>query len=206
VRPPGSRRWTALGLVGSGAALLAVGGLVQVLQPPAVPPDAGSVPSASLTSTGTTAQIRAAAAPVAPTLVTLPGVTAHVVRAAVTGGALDIPEDVDEVGWWTGGAGVTSRSGTIVLAGHVDSARQGLGAFASLRHVPVGAQVRISARGGSRSFVVTGRRSYAKSTGLPASLYAQDVGLRLVLITCTGLFDPVKRSYEDNLVLYAAPA
>ena len=196
-----------MGLVGSGAALLAVGGLVQALQPPAVPPDAGSVPSTSLTSTGTAAQIRTRApSPVAPTLVTLPGVTARVVRAAVTGGALDIPEDVDEVGWWTGGAGVTSRSGTIVLAGHVDSARQGLGAFATLRHVPVGTHVRVSAGGASRSFVVTGRRSYAKSQGLPASLYAQDVALRLVLITCTGAFDPVKRSYDDNLVLYAAPA
>jgi len=186
-----------------------VGGLVQVLQPPAVPPDAGSVPSASLTSTGKTAQIRTPApgvAPVAPTQVTLPGVTARVVRAAVTRGALDVPEDVDEVGWWTGGAGVASRSGTIVLAGHVDSARQGLGAFATLRNVPVGTHVRISGGGRSRSFVVTGRRSYAKSTGLPSSVYAQDVGLRLVLITCTGAFDPVKRGYEDNLVLYAAPA
>jgi Sortase domain len=190
-----------------------VGGLVQALQPPAVPPDAGSVPSTSLTSTGTTAQIRIpAAAPrtasaVPPTLVTLPGVTAHVVRAAVTLGALAIPDDVDQVGWWTGGAGVTSPSGTIVLAGHVDSARQGLGAFSTLRSVPVGTRVRLTSGGGlSRSFVVTGRRSYAKSTGLPSSLYDQDIGLRLVLITCTGAFDPVKRSYEDNLVVYAAPA
>jgi hypothetical protein len=184
-----------------------VGGLVQVLQPPAVPPDAGSVPSAALRSTGTTAEIRTrAAAPVAPTLVKLPGVSARVVRAAVTRGALDVPEDVDEVGWWTGGAGVTSRSGTIVLAGHVDSARQGLGAFAVLRKVPVGTHVRLSGGGSSRSFVVTGRRSYAKSTGLPSSLYTQDVGLRLVLVTCTGAFDPVKRSYADNLVVYAAPA
>jgi hypothetical protein len=198
-----------VGLVGSGAALVLVGGLVQALQPPAVPSDAGRLPSASLTDTGTTAQIRtraATAAPVAPTRLTLPGVTARVVRAAVTRGALEVPEDVDEVGWWTGGAGVTSRSGTIVLAGHVDSARQGPGAFAALRNVPVGTHVRLSGGRSSRSFVVTGRRSYAKSTGLPSSLYAQDVGLRLVLITCTGAFDPVQRSYEDNLVLYAAPA
>jgi hypothetical protein len=196
-----------VGLVGSGAALVLVGGVVAALQPPAVPPDAGSVPSASLTSTGTTAQIRTRTlgAPVAPTQVTLPGVSARVVRASVTRGSLDIPENVDEVGWWTGGAGVTSPSGTIVLAGHVDSARQGLGAFATLRHVPVGTHVRISGGGRSRSFVVTGRRSYSKSAGLPSSLYAQDVGLRLVLITCTGAFDPVKRSYEDNLVVYATP-
>ena len=93
-----------------------------------------------------------------------------------------------------------------MLAGHVDSARQGLGAFAALRHIRVGTHVRISGGGRSRSFVVTGRRSYAKSNGLPSSLYAQGVGLRLVLVTCTGAFDPVKRSYEDNLVVYAAPA
>jgi hypothetical protein len=185
-----------------------VGGLVQVLQPPAVPPDAGSVPSASLSSRGTSAEIRAKATakPVAPTRVVLPGVTARVVKASVTRGGLDVPENVNEIGWWTGGAGVTSPSGTIVLAGHVDSVRQGLGAFAALRDVPVGAKVRLTNGTRSRSFVVTGRRSYPKSTGLPSSLYAQDVGLRLVLITCTGVFDPVKRSYEDNLVVYAAPA
>jgi len=28
---------------------------------------------------------------------------------------------------------------------------------------------------------------------------------RLVLITCGGRFDPVARSYEDNIVVYAEP-
>jgi Sortase domain len=186
-----------------------VGGLVQALQPPAVPPDAGSVPSASLAERPAAAQFatRRSVPAVPPTLVTLPGVKARVVHADVSQGALELPENVDQVGWWVGGAGVTSTSGSIVVAGHVDSARQGLGAFARLRTLPTGSRVRLSsASGAARTFVVAGRRSYAKSSGLPSSVFDQSVALRLVLITCTGRFDPVKRSYEDNLVVYAVPA
>ena len=186
-----------------------VGGVTQALQPPAVPPDAGSVPSASSPETRAAVDVAASAQrpAVPPTLVTLPGANVRVVHAGVTRGGLDLPENVDEVGWWVGGAGVTSTSGTIVIAGHVDSARQGPGAFARLRTLATGTRVRLTAASGaSRTFVVTGRRSYAKSTGLPSSLFEQSVGLRLVLITCTGEFDPVKRSYADNLVVFAAPA
>ena len=185
-----------------------VGGVVQALQPPAVPPDVGSVPSASLPERPAVAEIttlrRGPAVP--PTLVTLPGGKARVVHAGVSRGALEVPENVDQVGWWVDGAGVTSTSGTIVVAGHVDSARQGLGAFARLRNLSPGSRVLLrSASGAARTFVVSGRRSYAKSSGLPSSVFDQSSALRLVLITCTGRFDPVKRSYEDNLVVYAVP-
>jgi hypothetical protein len=136
----------------------------------------------------------------------LPGVNAPVIRAGVSRGALELPEDVDQVGWWVGGAGMTSASGTIVVAGHVDSARQGLGAFSHLRDIKPGSRVRlIAASGRARTFVVTGRRSYSKAAGLPSALFEQSVPLRLVLITCTGQFDPVAHSYEDNLVVYAVP-
>jgi hypothetical protein len=194
-------------MLGSGVALVVTGAVIQTLQAPAVPADAGTVPSVGAPAQARTdAPFRQPAA-VAPKVVTLPGVSARVVRAGVTRGALDIPENVHQVGWWTGGAGVTSASGTIVIAGHVDSARQGLGVFSHLRDLTPGTRVRVAAASGAaRTFVVTGRRSYPKSNGLPAALFDQRVALRLVLVTCTGRFDPEKRTYEDNLVVYAAPA
>ena len=49
-------------------------------------------------------------------------------------GALVIPDDVRQVvGWWTGGAKAGEAFGSVVVAGHVDSARRGIGV---LRRVP----------------------------------------------------------------------
>ncbi len=42
-------------------------------------------------------------------------------------GKLEIPEDVFRLGWWDGGAYVNDPFGSMVIAGHIDSAEQGLG-------------------------------------------------------------------------------
>jgi hypothetical protein len=36
-------------------------------------------------------------------------------------------------------------------------------------------------------------------------VFDRTVATRLVLITCTGIFDDTTRSYQDNLVLYGVP-
>jgi hypothetical protein len=132
---------------------------------------------------------------------------APVIPEGVTKGALDIPESVSTLGWWTGGAGLGAPSGSLVIAGHVDSAKQGRGYFADLRDVTPGQHITVEGSDKSvRNYVVTGRRNYQKSEGLPASVFDQAVQARLVLITCTGPFDTTARSYKDNLVVYAVPS
>jgi sortase (surface protein transpeptidase) len=80
-----------------------------------------------------------------------------------------------------------------------------VGYFASLRTASVGDRVSVrGADGRVHQYAVTARRSYRKAA-LPASVFSPDVAHRLVLITCTGAFDPATRSYEDNLVVYAVP-
>jgi hypothetical protein len=142
-----------------------------------------------------------------PVALTLPGQqSAPVVPEGVTDGQLDLPTTVSTLGWWSGGAGLGDPAGSIVIAGHVDSAQQGLGYFAALRDLRPGQQVQLRADDHRMwSFVVTGRRSYVKAQGLPGSVFDQSVATRLVLITCTGRFDPGRHSYEDNLVVYAVP-
>ena len=49
-------------------------------------------------------------------------------------GVLDVPQNIDRVGWWRDGAAPGSSAGTILLAGHVDSARRGAGAFYALKN------------------------------------------------------------------------
>jgi Sortase domain len=146
--------------------------------------------------------------PVAPVAMTLPGrPAAPVLPAGVTEGELDLPLAASELAWWKAGAGLDSGIGTVVLAGHVDTAADGLGYLAALATVDIGAVIDLRGEDGvTRHYRVTGRRSYDKEQGLPASVFDQRVQPRLAVITCAGRFEPATRSYQSNLVVYAVPA
>ncbi|KQX64388.1 hypothetical protein ASD06_09395 [Angustibacter sp. Root456] len=127
-------------------------------------------------------------------------------------GNLVIPEDVRTVGWWRSGAAPGSPVGTVVLAGHVDSASAGPGALFHLDDAPVGSRITLSGdridtsgTASSQVYEVVGRRRYAKAALPAASLFAQGRTPRLVVITCGGDFDPVTRHYTDNVVVFAEP-
>jgi hypothetical protein len=134
------------------------------------------------------------------------GVDAPVVREEVDGrGELSLPQDPGTVGWWGAGAAPGAPVGTIVLAGHVDSEQQGAGALYPLARTPVGARVVVSGPTGDATYVVQGRRRYAKDALPWRDLFRQDVEARLLLVTCGGDFDRATRHYSDNVVVYAVP-
>jgi hypothetical protein len=146
------------------------------------------------------------AAPAAPGTVTLPGqkVTAPVVAIGVRGdGQLEIPEEVRTVGWWVGSAPAGATRGSTVLAGHIDSKSQGVGALAALRDVSLGSPVVLTdVFGEPHAYTVTARRTYPKYA-LPRSVFS---AAPLVLVTCGGPFDEKAGSYRDNIVVYAQPS
>jgi len=47
-------------------------------------------------------------------------------------GDLGIPEDPNTLGWWDGSAAPAAGTGAVVIDGHLDSDRYGLGFFANL--------------------------------------------------------------------------
>jgi len=148
------------------------------------------------------------AAPPAPVVgVRLPGDrTATVVPVTATQGALAVPDDPSMLGWWSTGARPGAGVGSVVVDGHVDSARDGLGVFAALRALTVGQRVEVVDQAGRRwSYRVTGRRSYPKTALADSDVFDQSVSERLVLVTCGGVFDRVTRHYADNVVVYARP-
>jgi sortase (surface protein transpeptidase) len=94
----------------------------------------------------------------------------------------------------------------VVLAGHVDSARQGKGALFDLRSVDVGARIDlVTETGRTVSYRVTGREIIVKRRLPTERLFDRDGAPRLVLITCGGPFDRATSSYRDNLVVAADP-
>ncbi len=144
---------------------------------------------------------------VPPTSLRLPHQRARVITARTDAqGRLEPPEQVDEVGWWPGGAALGSSRGTMVLVGHVDSARQGIGVFARLRTLRLGDTVTVTgADARSISYRVAARRSYPRTHSLPSAVFRQDTAPRLAMITCTGRFNPATAHYSDTLIIYAVP-
>lgn len=121
-------------------------------------------------------------------------------------GSLQVPDDVDSLGWWVGSAPMGIMSGTTLIAGHVDSAEQGLGVFARLADLDPGDEIEVTdGLGGTHRFVVESSVQTGKAE-LPAELFDTTGPRRLALVTCTGDFDVTTRSYADNLIVWADPS
>ncbi len=121
------------------------------------------------------------------------------------GGALTIPDNARVIGWWSGGAAPGSPVGTVLMAGHVDSAQTGVGALARLSQAPLGARLTVRGPGSEMTYVVQARRRYLKQDLPWRTLFAQGELPRLVLVTCGGDFDYRTRHYTDNVVVVATP-
>lgn len=121
-------------------------------------------------------------------------------------GDFAVPPSVDRVGWYRYGPGFTADAGSIVIAGHVDSAEQGKGAFFKLGSLSRDDRITLADEAGkTREFKVIARERYSK-TKIPLDKYfARDGDLRLTLITCGGPFDAATGHYRDNVVVTATP-
>ncbi|MGY1845188.1 class F sortase [Modestobacter sp. SYSU DS0875] len=120
-------------------------------------------------------------------------------------GQMTIPAEVDRVGWYRFGP-VPGAAGSAVLAGHVDSREQGLGAMAPLREAEPGQQIEVTdAAGAVTRWQVTSRELVSKQEVPLAELFGRTGDPRLVLVTCGGPFLPELRSYRDNVVVVATP-
>ncbi len=142
-----------------------------------------------------------------PGQVVLPGgASAPVEPASTVDGQLKVPENVRHVGWWDGSAAAGDPYGHVVIAGHVDSATDGLGFFARLLKVRPGDRVSLRADSHHLSYRVTSVqtiRQDALATGSDA--FEQDGPPRLVLITCGGRYRRDAGGYDSNVVIIAKP-
>jgi Sortase domain len=171
---------------------------------PAAPPNGEPVPTQD-TNPQLSAQ-QAAEAPRRITITTL-GIDAPIDPVGVDpAGTMALPPDVRRVGWYEFSPLPGSDAGSVVLAGHVDNARQGAGALFDLRSVPVGARIVVQGGDGvSHTYRVTGRELFVKKRLPVENLFAIEGPPRLVIITCGGPFQQDIHSYRDNLVVAAEP-
>lgn len=116
-------------------------------------------------------------------------------------GELNPPQDFARAGWYAAGT-APGDVGPAVIAGHVDS-RTGPAVFFRLRELHPGDLVEVSRDGHWLSFRVTATKEYPKNQFPDAAVYGPTPDPQLRLITCGGDFDRSRRSYYDNVVVYA---
>ena len=142
-----------------------------------------------------------------PTRVRVPalGLAAAVRPVGVDGERqMRLPADPRVLGWYRFGAG-TGERGSVVLAGHVDSRRFGVGPLAELQAIGVGDRVEVvTGPGGTRFYRVDSIELFERQA-LPAEVFARTGPERLRLVTCTGLYLPESGGYQQNLVVTALP-
>jgi hypothetical protein len=211
MNPSGNRRvagWTAL-TAGLGASVAGALLAIHSARPPA---DIGSLPDPAAPATAA-ARVTGTPSPAPrspdddwapPTRITIAAlhVDAPVEPVSARAGALSIPDNPADLGWWLGSATPGAGRGTVLVAGHVDTAADGPGALFRLEQLPMGSV--ITARTGSHSvaYRAVARRSYDKQH-LPAALFRPDSAPQLVLVTCGGTFR--NGAYSHNVVVYATP-
>lgn len=212
--------------MGLGTAILVASGVVACRsEPPAdvgaatvtsmASATAGAPASAATGAGGPTVPVRDGGLPSAdpvkpPVRLLIPAMRLAATVAAVgvdaRTGDFDVPPSVDRVGWYRFGPGMEATAGSIVIAGHVDSAEQGKGAFFALGRLARGDRITLADGDGvDRVFAVVARERYEK-TRIPLEKYfARSGRARLTLITCGGPFDSKTGHYRDNVVVTAAP-
>ena len=121
-------------------------------------------------------------------------------------GTMELPPDATEVGWYRFGPAPGASTGNALLAAHVDSRRSGIGPFAALRDVEVGASVLVTADDGSRlEYRVASVEKIAKDQAPLDVWFARTGAPKLVLVTCGGAWQADIGHYADNVVVTAEP-
>jgi Sortase domain len=122
-------------------------------------------------------------------------------------GQMELPADPAVLGWYRYGPAPGADRGSVVLAGHVDSRRYGVGPLARLRQSGVGDEVLVrTAAGVQVRYRVTDVQSVPKQRLALGELFRRDGPHELFLVTCGGDFDRSRGGYRDNVVVTAAPA
>jgi sortase (surface protein transpeptidase) len=120
-------------------------------------------------------------------------------------GQMEVPENVDEVGWYRYGP-APGWPGSAVLAAHVDMAGEGPGAFFDLDRLRTGDQINVDFDDGTTSTFVVSQAERVPKGELDFDSVFSPVGQPLLrLVTCGGSFNRTTRSYDDNIVITAYP-
>jgi len=116
-------------------------------------------------------------------------------------GEMEIPSNATDVGWFKLGPRPGER-GSAVIAGHLDGENDKVGVFINLYKLKKGNKLYIKDdRGKTISFVVRESRIY--DPGYANDVFSGSDSAHLNLITCDGVWNEAKKTYNKRLVVFA---
>lgn len=120
-------------------------------------------------------------------------------------GSVLVPPDPGTAGWYRYSSPPGSPEGTTVIVGHVDFNGHP-GPFFAMQELGIGSTIDVATSDGATvDYSVAMVATVSKSELATLDLFRTHGEHLLVLISCGGEFDPVARSYSDNIVTVAAP-
>jgi len=121
-------------------------------------------------------------------------------------GAMALPANAADAGWYRFGPGLGDPAGAVVIAAHVDSWHDGIGPFSRLKDAAPGSAVQvIDADGAVVDYTIDAVRSVGKIDAPMAEVFDRAGAARLTLVTCGGVFDSGTGHYLDNVIVDASP-
>jgi LPXTG-site transpeptidase (sortase) family protein len=114
---------------------------------------------------------------------------------------MEVPSNDTDVGWFKIGPR-PGEVGSAVIAGHFDTKKGTAGVFYNLYKLKVGDKLYIEDdKGISTTFIVRESRTY--DPGYTDTVFSRNDGTYLNLITCDGVWDGAKKSYDKRLVVFS---
>jgi sortase (surface protein transpeptidase) len=121
---------------------------------------------------------------------------------------VEVPESIDDVGWYRYGVSVGTSQGSAVLVAHRDGRIGGAGVFYDLGKLRRNDRILITDSAGTRwEYRVVARELVTKSTfAVQAEDFFERTGPhRLTLITCGGAYVRDAGGYQSNVIVTALP-
>jgi sortase A len=127
---------------------------------------------------------------------------APIVYVGVTAqGAMDVPENVDNAGWYKYGAH-PGDIGSAVIAGHLNGAHGEPGVFMDLGSLRVGDSFTVfNDVGENTTFLISKIKLYNQNEQ-PDVVFHSTSGTHVNLITCTGSWNRNQKRYSKRLVVF----
>jgi LPXTG-site transpeptidase (sortase) family protein len=119
-------------------------------------------------------------------------------------GRLQAPTNWADVGWFSGGPR-PGQAGSALLMGHVDS-HTGPAVFWNLHQLRPGDAVLVQDGAAAFTYRVSKALSFPETAPPMDDLFARTGASRLLLLTCSGDFNPRTGRYTDRLLVEAEPA
>ena len=149
--------------------------------------------------------------PVEPVQVSIPalGIETSVITVGLDAHrAVEVPEDINIVGWYEHAAFPGSDVGSAVLVGHRDGSGGRKGVFYSVGNLERGDRVEVAVETGETVVYEVVSRELIDNVDFDsnaARLFAVDGDPVLTLISCGGLYDRNRGGYQSNIVVTANP-